>query len=92
MNRLGMIVDISHVSDKTFYDTLTPIWRPICLPGIIHRLKPLVINVRRSTGRLYKQSSRLSSGSYLKTLRPLRMASRVYPELVWKTKLDSFQN
>src|SRR5262249_52467904 len=29
MNRLGMIVDISHVSDKTFYDTLDVTTRPV---------------------------------------------------------------
>jgi membrane dipeptidase len=29
MNRLGMIVDISHVSDKTFYDTLKVTTRPV---------------------------------------------------------------
>jgi membrane dipeptidase len=29
MNRLGMIVDISHVSDKTFYDTLEVTTRPV---------------------------------------------------------------
>ena len=29
MNRLGMIVDVSHVSDKTFYDTLTVTTKPI---------------------------------------------------------------
>jgi membrane dipeptidase len=29
MNRLGMIVDISHVSDKTFYDTLEVSTKPV---------------------------------------------------------------
>jgi membrane dipeptidase len=29
MNRLGMIVDISHVSDKTFYDTLAVTTKPL---------------------------------------------------------------
>jgi Membrane dipeptidase (Peptidase family M19) len=29
MNRLGMIVDISHVSDKTFYDTLEVSFAPV---------------------------------------------------------------
>jgi membrane dipeptidase len=29
MNRLGMIVDVSHVSDKTFYDTLEETTRPV---------------------------------------------------------------
>lgn len=29
MNRLGMMVDISHVSDKTFYDTLTASKAPV---------------------------------------------------------------
>jgi membrane dipeptidase len=29
MNRLGMIVDISHVSDKTFYDTLALTSKPV---------------------------------------------------------------
>ena len=29
MNRLGMIVDISHVSDKTFYDTLSVTTKPV---------------------------------------------------------------
>jgi membrane dipeptidase len=29
MNRIGMIVDISHVSDKTFYDTLTVTTKPV---------------------------------------------------------------
>ena len=29
MNRLGMIVDISHVSDKTFYDTLEVTTKPV---------------------------------------------------------------
>jgi membrane dipeptidase len=29
MNRLGMIVDISHVSDKTFYDTLAITTKPV---------------------------------------------------------------
>jgi len=29
MNRLGMIVDVSHVSDKTFYDTLSVTTKPV---------------------------------------------------------------
>ena len=29
MNRLGMIVDVSHVSDKTFYDTLAVSTKPV---------------------------------------------------------------
>ncbi len=29
MNRLGMIVDVSHVSDKTFYDTLETTAKPV---------------------------------------------------------------
>lgn len=29
MNRIGMIVDVSHVSDKTFYDTLAVSTRPV---------------------------------------------------------------
>jgi len=29
MNRLGMIVDVSHVSDKTFYDTLAVTTKPL---------------------------------------------------------------
>lgn len=29
MNRLGMIVDVSHVSDKTFYDTLEVTTKPV---------------------------------------------------------------
>jgi membrane dipeptidase len=29
MNRLGMIVDVSHVSDKTFYDTLAATTKPV---------------------------------------------------------------
>ena len=29
MNRIGMIVDISHVSDKTFYDTLAVTTKPV---------------------------------------------------------------
>ncbi len=29
MNRLGMIVDVSHVSDKTFYDTLETTTKPV---------------------------------------------------------------
>jgi membrane dipeptidase len=29
MNRLGMIVDISHISDKTFYDTLEVTTKPV---------------------------------------------------------------
>jgi membrane dipeptidase len=29
MNRIGMIVDISHVSDKTFYDTLAVTSKPV---------------------------------------------------------------
>jgi membrane dipeptidase len=29
MNRIGMIVDISHVSDKTFYDTLAATTKPV---------------------------------------------------------------
>src|SRR3989440_6938887 len=29
MNRLGMLVDVSHVSDKTFYDTLLASWAPV---------------------------------------------------------------
>ncbi|HUL75883.1 MAG TPA: membrane dipeptidase, partial [Vicinamibacteria bacterium] len=29
MNRLGMIVDVSHVSDRTFYDTLEVTTRPV---------------------------------------------------------------
>lgn len=29
MNRLGMMVDVSHVSDKTFYDTLEVTTRPV---------------------------------------------------------------
>ena len=29
MNRIGMIVDVSHVSDKTFYDTLAVTTKPV---------------------------------------------------------------
>ena len=31
MNRLGMVVDVSHVADKTFYDTLDVTTRPVML-------------------------------------------------------------
>ena len=31
MNRIGMIVDVSHVSDKTFYDTLAVSTKPVIL-------------------------------------------------------------
>jgi membrane dipeptidase len=31
MNRLGMLVDVSHVSDKTFYDTIAASTKPVIL-------------------------------------------------------------
>jgi membrane dipeptidase len=31
MNRIGMIVDVSHISDKTFYDTLAVTTKPVLL-------------------------------------------------------------
>jgi membrane dipeptidase len=29
MNRLGMVVDVSHVADKTFYDALEVTTKPV---------------------------------------------------------------
>jgi membrane dipeptidase len=45
MNRLGMLVDVSHVSDKTFYDTLAVTTKPVI---VSHSSMRAISDVRRN--------------------------------------------
>jgi membrane dipeptidase len=45
MNRLGMLVDLAHVSDKTFYDTLAVTTRPVI---VSHSSMRAISNVARN--------------------------------------------
>ncbi len=46
MNRLGMVVDVSHVADKTFYDALEVTSKPvICSHSSMRALSPVPRNV-----------------------------------------------
>jgi membrane dipeptidase len=46
MNRLGMLVDVSHVADKTFYDALEVTSKPvICSHSSMRALSPVPRNV-----------------------------------------------
>ena len=56
MNRLGMIVDISHVSDKTFYDTLLASRAPVIAShssarALTHHLRNMTDDMLREIGR-----------------------------------------
>ena len=45
MNRLGMIVDLAHVSDKTFYDALAVTYKPVI---VSHSSMRAISNVPRN--------------------------------------------
>ncbi len=56
MNRLGMIVDISHVSDKTFYDVIKVSTKPVvashsCVREIAHRKRNMTKDMLKALAK-----------------------------------------
>jgi membrane dipeptidase len=59
MNRLGMLVDLSHVSDKTFYDALEITTKPVIVShSSMRSISDVPRNVRmKSCGRSQRMAA-----------------------------------